>query len=262
MYNLVLAIGAGSVGYAIGAAVAGWIAGFVPALLALGVAYVLLARRTGRRVEAVFAGAMVHMQAGKLDAARIAMESALPLGKWQFLVAPQIHSQIGSLDYLEGVGMMVQRQPKAAAAKFASARAHLEQAWSRDWRGRTLLACVHHREGRVDDALKALERASGAGKGETLFWGVYVYVLNEAKKRDEALQVVGRGLKESPDSKVLKELQEAMSNKRRPDMKAFGDSWYQFFPDQVPQEVLMKQQQQMAANRKGLSPKTWPQPRR
>lgn len=262
MYNLLISLGAALVGYGVGAAVAGWGAGFIPSILALVVTYVLLARRTGKQVEAVFSGAMVHMQAGKLDAARAAMESALPLGKWQFLVAPQIHSQIGSLDYLEGVGMTVQRQPKAAAAKFASARAHLEKSWSRDWRGRALLACVHHREGRPDEAVKVIEEASGAGKGETLYWGVYAYILNEAKKRDEALQVVGRGLKESPESKSLKEIQEAMANKKRPDMKVFGESWYQFFPDQVPQEVLMKQQQQVAANRKGPSPKTWPQPRR
>jgi hypothetical protein len=104
-----------------------------------------------------------------------------------------------------------------------------------------------------------LEAASGPAKGEPIYWGLYAHVLNEAKKRDEALLVVGRGLEANPDSKVLKAIQEQLSNKKRPDMKAFGEAWYQFFPEDIPQEKLMQMQ---GVQQKMKSQKTWPQPRR
>lgn len=168
MRNLALALLAGVAGYALGAAVAGWWAGFLPGMIAVGVAYFVLARRTGKKVEAIFQQAVAEMQAGRLDGARKVMEAALPLGKEQFLVTSQVHAQLGALDYLEGVGLVVQKQPKAGAAKLATARAHLEKAWSRDWRSKTMLACLHHREGHVDDAVKVFAAAEGPGKSEPL----------------------------------------------------------------------------------------------
>ena len=259
MYNILIAAGAAAVAYALGVTVAGWWVGFIPGLLALVAVWIVLARRTGRQVEAIMKRAMEQLQANKADEARATMESALPLGKWQILVSEQVHSQLGSLDYLQAVGMHVQKQTTAAKAKFAAARAHLEKSWSRDWRARAVLAAIHHREGRPDEAAAVLEKASGAGKGETLFWGLYVYVLNEAKKRDEALKVVGRGLEANKDSKALLALQEALSNKKRPDMKVLGESWYQFFPEDIPREQLMQMQ---GVQQKMRSVKTFPQPRR
>lgn len=261
MYNILIASGIALAAYCLGAWVAGWIAGFVPALLALVIAWVLLARRTGRQVEVVVKAAMTVLQAGKVDEARAMLEAALPLGKWQILVAQQIHGQIGALDYIQAVGLGVQRQLTAAKAKYAVARDHLEKSWSRDWRSRALLAALHHREGRPDDAVKVLEGATAGGKKEAIFWGLYGFVLNEARKRDEALQVVGRGLRELPDAGPLKEMQEAMSNRKRPSMRVFGDGWYQFFPEDIPQEQL-RQMQGANSQPKPRPQKTWPQPRR
>ncbi len=260
MYNILIAVGAGVLGYLVGAAAAGWLAGIIPALLALGGAWFFLARRTGKQVEALFQKAMAALQAGKMDEARAVLESGMPLGKWQILVTEQIHSQLGQLDYLQGVGHSVQKQASQAKARFAAGREHLEKAWSRDWRGKATLAAIHHREGRPDDAVKVLEAASGAGAGEALFWGLYTYVLNEAKRRDEALQVVGRGLVANKDNKALKAIQEALANKKRPDMKVLGDAWFQLFPEDIPRERLMEMH--------GINPqqaprpqKSWPQPR-
>ncbi|MDP2317303.1 MAG: hypothetical protein Q8P41_30750 [Pseudomonadota bacterium] len=259
MYNILIATGAAVLGYVLGAWAAGPIAGFVPALLAFVVVFVLLARRTGKQLEALFGGAMQLLQAGKIDEARAALEAAMPLGKWQILVTEQIHSQLGSLDYLQGVGHSVQKQVTQSKARFASGRAHLEKAWSRDWRAKATLAAIHHREGRPDDAVTVLEKASGAGKGEALYWALYTFVLNEAKRRDEALQVIGRGLAELKDHKALTEIQEALANKRRPNMKVLGDPWFQMFPEDIPREKLMEMQGIKAQPR---PQKTFPQPRR
>lgn len=259
MYNLLIATGAALVGYVSGWLAAGWLAGFVPALLAFGGVWFYLARRTGKQVEALFQRAMGVLQAGKFDEARAILESGKPLGKWQILVTEQIHSQLGAIDYLQGVGASAQKQAGQARTKFDSARTNLEKAWSRDWRAKAMLGAVHHREGRPDDAVKVLEAASKSGAGEPLFWGVYTYVLNEAKRRDEALKIVGRGLMANKDSAPLKAIQEALANKKRPDFKVLGEAWFQLFPEDIPREKLLEMH--------GINPnqprpqKSWPQPR-
>lgn len=259
MYNLLIAIGSAVVAFILGYLVSGWVAGFVPALLALMGVYFLLARRTGRQVEAIFARVMEPMQAGRLDEVRALLQSALPLGKWQFLVAEQVHSQLGQLDYMEGVGLKMGRQITASAERLTRARPALEKAWSRDWRAKATLAMIHHREHRPDDALTVLKAAKSAGKSETLYWAVYAWILNEARKRDEALQVLGEGLKELPTSKGLLAMQEALSNRKRPNMAELGEAWYAFVPEDIPQE----KREEMARARMGQrSPKTFPAPRR
>jgi hypothetical protein len=192
------------------------------------------------------------------------MRTALPLAKWQILVGAQIESQLGALSYLEASSLLMQKQITASKAKFEEAKGHLRQAWSRDWRGRTLLACVHHRENNVDEALKVLAAAESSASNEAIFFGVWGYVLNEARRRDEALQVVARGLQGSPKSEGLRSVQEAMANRRRPDFKAFGEAWYQFFPEQIPQEVLIEQARaagKLPANYAANNRMTAPQPR-
>ncbi len=264
MYNLLIAGGAAVVAFAIGFFAAGWIAGIVPAVIALVAVWFLLARRTGKKVEAIAMSAMAQLQAGNMAGARELLRGALPLGKWQVLVKAQIHAQLGAVDYLEGCSMLMQRQITASKSKFTDAKAELEKSWSRDWRSRTLLACVYHRENNTDQAVAVLAKAESVGSSESMFWAVWAYILNEAKRRDEALKVVGRGLVALPKQAGLVAIQEALSNRKRPDFKVFGESWYQFFPEHIPQEVLIEQARAagklpQAANR---SPKTWPQPRR
>ncbi|MBM4391124.1 MAG: hypothetical protein FJ090_08385 [Deltaproteobacteria bacterium] len=241
MYNLLIAGGASLLGYGLGAWAAGWIAGFVPALLVFIAAFFFLARRTGKQVETIFKLAMEQLQGGQMAVARATMESALPLGRWQILVEKQVEAQLGGLDYLEACSMMMQRQVTASRERFASAKAHLQKSWNRDWRARAMLAACQHRENDTNGADKTLAAAEGPASNEALFFGVWAYILNEARRRDEALQVVGRGLKGSPKSAGLIAVQEAMQNRKKPDFKAFGEPWYQFFPEHIPQEVLIEQ---------------------
>lgn len=280
MYNLAIALGASAAVFVLGWAVSGWVAGFVPALITLGAAYFFLARRTGSRVEAIFMRAMNLLQAGQLDAGRAAILEALPFAKWQFLIEEQVYSQLGQLDYQQACGALLEHKytrdtaKKAAGeARLAEALAQLERAWSRDWRAQTVRALCLHRMGRVDEVKAVMEKAEGGGAGEALYWGSWAWILNEHKQRDEALQVLGKGLAANAKSKALLAMQEALSNKRRPDMTVFGEAWYAFMPDEIPKEKLMEMAQaQAAANgqpipqpqqpRRGPPPKTWPAPRR
>lgn len=280
MYNVAIALGAAVALFLIGWGVSGWIAGIIPALIALGAVYFVLARRTGKQVEAIFGRAMVLLQAGDVEGGRAAMLEALPLAKWQFLISEQVYSQLGQLDYQQACGHLLEHKytrdvgKKALGeAKVREALGQLEKAWSRDWRAQTIRAICLHRLNRFDEIPAVMKKAEGGGASEPLFWGVWAWLLNEQKKRDEALQVVGRGLVASPKAKPLLAMQEAFSNKRRPEMEQFGEAWYAFMPDEIPKERLMEMAQAQAKaagkplpaapeQRRGPPQKGWPQPRR
>jgi len=239
MYNLLLALALAAVVYGAVASYAGWLAGFLPALIVLGVAYVLLARRSGRQLEAIFKRAMKEMEGGRVDQGRKILEEGFALARWQFLVGAQIHAQLGSIDYLQ--------------RNFKSARKHLEKAWSRHWQAQAMLAAIDHREGNNAAALGRLEKLKSAGAKEAVYWGLFAYIATESGDADKALQVLDLGQQQLPSSDSLKNMANQVRNKKKVKMKPFAPGWYQFFPEQIPKESLMQ------AQRPG---KTYPQPRR
>lgn len=246
MYNLLIALGISLALFGVGWGVAGWIAGFVPAILAFGVAYFLLARRTGQKLEAVMATAMQHFQAGRAEKGRKVIEGAFALGKWQFLVEGQIHAQLGVLDYMQ--------------RKFGPARTHLSKAWSRNWQAHAFLAAIDYREKKLDDALERLEKTTGAAGKESLFWGLYAWIALESGDRERALKVLAQGIDKTKGSKQLSELADQIRNKKKLKMKVLGQGWYQFFPEQMPRSMMMQMGAQTQNRRRGGY--TFPQPRR
>lgn len=241
MLNLIIAIAAAAAAFLLGMYVAGhWIAGFLPAILVLLISYFLLARRTSAQLQAIMELAGKSVQRQQLDEARRIMDQGRRLGRWQFLVEAQIEAQIGALWYME--------------RNWGKARRHLDKAFSRNWMAQGMLAALDFRDKDIDKAVERLEKASGFAKKEALFWGLYGYILAESRRQDEALEVLARGLKVMPDNQAIKDLRQAISNKRRKlKMKSFGNQWYMFFPEQVS----MRRYQQAAQQARGF-----PQPRR
>ncbi len=280
MYNLAIALGSSVVVFLAGWGASGWIAGIIPAILCLAGMYFVLARRTGKQVEQIFVRAVGLFQAGQLAEGRAAMLEAMPLARWQFLVQEQIYSQLGQVDYQQACGLLLEHKHTRDVAKKAlgeeklrEALAQLEKAWSRDWRGQLARALCLHRLNRFDEIAKVMAVAEGAAASEPLYFGIWAWMLNEQKKRDEALQVLGKGLVGCAKSKPLLAMQESLSNKRRPDMEVFGEHWYAFAPDEIPKERLMEMAHAHAQAtgkplptapqaRRGPPPKTWPMPRR
>jgi len=242
MYNLLIALGIATASFGLGQVVGGGaVAGIIPGIIGLVLSYFLLARRTGKAFQAVMEKAASEFQAGKFEQGLRLMESCFKYAKWQFFVGPQIHGQIGMLMYLQ--------------RKWKPARKHLSQAWKRDWRARTMLAALDHREGRKEAALELMEKITGFGGKDPVFWALYAYIAVEAKKRDQALSIINDGLKKCPDSTGLKELQGTIANKKKLKMKAFAPTWYQYFPEQMPRSQMQKYSGQQPGMR-------YPQPRR
>jgi len=237
MYNLLISLGIATLAFAIGALVTGtFIAGFIPAVLALVGAYIYLARRTSQKLQASMerVGETLkkirpedppQLRKQRLDEAIQILEESRRFGRWQFLVEATVNSQLGALAYVQ--------------QDFKKARPYLEKAWMRDWTAHTMLAVMDWREKKIDDAVKRLEKVSGPAKKEAVFWGIYAWILAESDRRDAALAVVSRALKEMPESEAIKGLQDALSNKKKIRTNLFAPMWYTFFPEQVPMQRLM-----------------------
>ncbi|NOY27565.1 MAG: hypothetical protein GXP62_17005 [Oligoflexia bacterium] len=232
MYNLAISLGIALVAYLAGLALAGWLAGFLPAVIAAVLAYVLLARRTGRQLEALMKEAGAAFQQGKIDRGRKLLEHGFALAPWQFLVSQQIHGQLGAIDYLQ--------------RKWKPARAHLDKAWSRNWMSQAMLACLDHREGKHQEALDRMDKTTGPGGGDPTFWALYGWLALDSGDRDKAISVLGAGIKKNEASDALKAFSDAVRNKSRikpvKQFAPFAPNWYQFFPEHVPRSQMMAAQ--------------------
>ncbi len=242
MYNLLISLSFAAAAFAIGAATTStFVAGFIPGLIALLISYFLLARRTGGKFRVVAERAVQEFQSNRFEQGLRLLESCLDLSKWQFGIKGQVHGQIGMIMYMQ--------------RKWPEARTHLSQAWKRDWRARSMLAALEHRQGNKEQALKTLADLKSHGGKDPVFWALYGYIAVESKQRDLALAMINEGLQKCKDSPGLTELQKAIANKKKLKMKAFAPTWYQYFPEQMPRS----QMQAYAQQHRGMS---IPQPRR
>ena len=165
MYNLLIAIAVGvavSVALALGTEL-GLVAAVFPGVLATTLAYFLLMRRTWKKLERIFDAMQKEVQAQKLDKAIQTLQGGFVLAPWQFLVASQLHSNIGILHYL--------KQDLDAALP------HLEKSFSRNWVARGMLGAARYRKNDLAGATKVLEDAVSVNKKEGVLWSLYAWML-------------------------------------------------------------------------------------
>src|SRR5262249_28323999 len=99
MINLLLSIAAGIAGFLLffATGIAHAVGSIFPGVAAAIGAYIFLARRSGKLLEAVMAVAQKEMMARKPDRAVAALEEAFKLARWQFGVKSSLHANIGVL---------------------------------------------------------------------------------------------------------------------------------------------------------------------
>jgi tetratricopeptide (TPR) repeat protein len=217
MFNLIIAIATAVITFtAILLALPsyGMIAAWLP-MLVVGVAvYILLARRIGKKVEQIVERATHDLQQGRIEQAIRILETASVYNRWQFLVEAQINAQIGGILFMQ--------------RKFKEAEPYLEKAFSRQWNALGMLAAIHFRRHRLDEAVEVMEKAVKYSKKEALAWGLYGYILDKGGRREAALEVLQRGAQKCGDSEPIKNNITRLQNRERMKMKPFGDDWYQF----------------------------------
>jgi tetratricopeptide (TPR) repeat protein len=227
MYNLLLSLAAGlAVGLAIrlGAGF-GWTAAVVPASIAAAAAYLVLARRSWKQLERLFEETQRELQAQKFDRAIQVLERGFALAPWQFLVASQVHAQVGVLHYVR--------------KDFDKALPHLEKSFSRHWVARAMLGAQRWRQKDVAGMEKVMEEAVKANKKEGLVWCAYAWLLDKEDRHEEAVKVLGRGAAANPSDEKLKSALQALQNGKKLKLgKLYDEQWYQFHLEPVPPQAF------------------------
>jgi predicted Zn-dependent protease len=223
MYNLIISLALGiAVALALGLGTDfGWAAAIFPGLLAAAIAYFVLARRTWKQLEVVFDAMQKEVQAQKIDKAVQTLQGAFGLAPWQFLVAAQLHSNIGILLYLK--------------SDLDGALPHLEKSFSRNWVARGMLAALRYRKRDVAGALSTFEDAVKSSKKEGVLWSAYAWVLEETGKHGEAIQVLSRAVAANgSDEKLKGSLQLLQNGKKLKLGKVYAEQWFQFMLERPP----------------------------
>lgn len=227
MINLAISF---AVGLALGIAVKvgtgfGWVGAVVPAMLAAAIAYVVLAQRSRKKLEAIFKSMQDDVQARRVDKAIQTLQAGFALAPWQFLTGSQLHSAIGQLLY-------------AVKDDVDAALPHLEKSFSRDWIGRGLLAAARYRKKDVPAATKTLEDAVKANKKEAVLWSAYAWILEDAGRHEDAIRVLGRATAaNASDEKLRTSLQVLQNGKKLKLGKLYGEQWFLFRLERMPPEL-------------------------
>lgn len=224
MYNLLISLAVGLV-VALLVKVAGFslLAGLIPGLIAFIVAYLLLARRSMAQMQAIMGRVQKEfasqpstpreLQQTMARAVRM-LEEALPLGKWQFLIAPEIHAQLGMLHYM--------------GKDLTRAETHLKKASGRNHMAKAMEGALYFQRKSPAQMKEAFEIAVRTGKKESLNWAVYAWCLLQLKDRDGALKVLSRGVEQNPKDEKLKNALMQVQNDKRLKMRPFEPAWWQF----------------------------------
>ncbi|MBI5547048.1 MAG: tetratricopeptide repeat protein [Deltaproteobacteria bacterium] len=238
MYNLLISTGIALALFlaVIGIGFSAWAAP-IPAIIGFLAANFLLARRVGKKVQdlAMRAQKEIASAQGSLDPkqAKAKFNKAIEIlgegfhyEKWQFLIAAELHSNIGILEYVR--------------KEFDAAKPHLDKAGARGpagARAKAMLGCLAYRKKDEKAMSAAFEQAVKAGKKEPILWATYAWCLDQLDKRDDALRVLARGVEANPSDEKLKASMVALQNEKKFKMKAYAPEWYQFHLEQPPMDM-------------------------
>lgn len=240
MYNLLIALGVGIL-LSLALKLAGdfsILASVLPGVIAFIGAYVALARRTAMKVQALVGEAQKELsvpstnkreQAARVERAVKVLESGLVHDKWQFLIGPEIHAQIGMIHYMVGVGT---KNPK----DFEAAQSHLSKANDRNYMARAMEGALHFQKKDYARMERSFEAAVKNGKKDSIVWAAYAWCLVAIKEKDKAMRVLGRGVEANPSDEKLKANLTALQNDKRMKMKAYEPMWWQFGLESPPQQ--------------------------
>lgn len=221
MYNLLIAAGAAIAVLLIlllGFKLAWW-GSMLVALLVFAVVFVLFSRITMKKVMTVIETAGKDLQAQRFEKAIRDLKDALPLGKWQIYVGPQLNSQIGMIYYMK--------------RDFSNAFPHLEKSFFKNWAAMAMLAICYMKRQKKDRMSATFEKAVQWNPKEALLWNIYAYCLVESGEPTKARDVLEKGLKKVPGDATTLENLENLKQGKKMKMRSYGDLWFQFHLESV-----------------------------
>lgn len=228
MLNLIISLAAGIV---VGVTVAlsthlGAAAAIIPGTVVAIAAFLVLVRRTWKQLEALFDAVQKELQSQKVDKALQLLQGGFRLAPWQFLVASQLHSNIGILLFVKG--------------DTEASLPHLEKSFSRNWIARAMLGVARYRARDLAGMTRVLDEAVKANKKEGLLWQVYGWILEKEGRHADAIALLGRATAANPGDEKLKASLQALQNGKKLKLgKLYAEQWFQFRLEAVPQTLMM-----------------------
>lgn len=235
MYNLFIALAAAVITFLAFMGLFSPVAAIFPAIVALVAVYFLLARRSLKQLEAILLGAQKDLAAQRVEPALARIREGFPLAKWQFLVAGQLHAQLGMVLYM--------------LKRFDEAQPHLEKSFGRIGQARAMLGSLHFMKKDYDGMERVFEEAVRVNKKDGFLWSVYAFCLHKAGRTEKALAALSRGVDASPQDERLKANQLALQNEKRLKMKAYGNEWWIFHLEKPPANLGQGMHPGIAARR-------------
>lgn len=227
MYNLLISL---AVGIAVAAGIRfgtefGWAAAVFPGVVAAAVTYVLLVRRILKKMERLMDAMQRDVQSRKMDKAIQTLQNGFALAPWQFLVAAQLHSNIGVLHYLD--------------EDYEAALPHLEKSFGKHWIARGMLGALRYRRKDVGGARAVFEEGVKANRKEGVLWAAYAWILEKEGQHDQAIAVLGRGVQANPSDDKLKASLQALQNGKKLKLgKLYEEQWFQFRLEAPPTQLV------------------------
>lgn len=233
MYNLLIAL---AVGLLAGGAVlpfgfSPW-AALVPGVLGFLATYLVLARRIVTKVQGLSALVQKELSAlppnererkQRIERAVKILEDGLHWGKWQFLIAPELHGQIAMILYM--------------VKDYDRAQAHFAKSSRRNGFVLAMHGALYFQRKDFQKMEEAFEIAVRAGKKESIVWAAYAWCLSQMKNREKAIAVLGRGVAQNPSDEKLKSSLQALQNDKKLKMKAYEPMWWQFGLETPPMQM-------------------------
>jgi len=201
------------------------------------VLFLFLGKKIQSQLEALMGQMQQHLQDQKFDRAIDVLKGGLSLSNRHFFVGGQLNSQIGMLYYLQ--------------KKHDQALEYFKKGFVKHYVGQGMMACVYYKRKDYDNMKKAMDDAISANKKESIIYSLYAYLLYQLKEKDEAMEVLHKGLKKLPDDERLKTNLTQLQNNKKLKMKIYGDLWVQFMLERPPR-IQQQMPSHMRQSRKAM----------
>lgn len=220
----------------------------VPLGILIGIAsFVWINRRMAKRVQAVTEAADAEMatlqqlaqrpgpatqvaMGKKFDRAIELLKRGFLFEKWQIGVGTMLNARIGMLYFTKWLvtkkSSVSDAIPYLEKSRIKGKKAKLLQAL---WPAWAMLAVAHYKGKKdLDAATAVLEDTVGIAKKQGLLWSLYAWILWKEKRLDDAVDVLARGKEAAPDDPRIAENLTALQNRKKPNLRGYGEQWYQF----------------------------------
>jgi len=185
-----------------------------PAVVATLVTTVLLFRRVGQRINPLVEEAQRHIAGGRREMALASLRAGIPLKAWHPLLEGQLRAQIGALLYDSG--------------DLDGALVELRRASKRPWEARAFLACAYFRKRQEPEMKRAFADVVKVGAKDGLAWTLYAWCMNARGQKDQAVEILKRGLSKNPADQRLKNNLELANEGKKLKVAPYGDRWSRF----------------------------------